>query len=389
MVNMNNQPSTEHWDIFCRVIDNFGDIGVCWRFARQLSAEHGLCVRLWLDDLSALKKIWPDACLDAEQYLAGVYVHAWPDTFPLISVDDVADVVVEAFACDIPDSYVMAMSQRPCPPRWFNLEYLSAEDWTQDYHALNSMHPKFTLNKTFFFPGFNHNTGGLLREKDLLSKRDQFQSNADIRTRTLNHFGIEPQANSLVVSLFSYENEALYDLLDSMKQSDRVVHCLIPDGKIRPQVEYWLNLDEMHEGELYTSGQLHLQRLPFLQQDIYDTLLFCCDINFVRGEDSFVRAQWAARPFIWHIYPQQENAHLEKLEAFLNLYTKSLKDNEKQTIRSIFLAWNQNLGASHLWQEILDLLPIWKEHSQTWCQQLSSQPDLVENLVHFSRKPLY
>jgi hypothetical protein len=22
-----------HWDIFCRVIDNFGDIGVCWRLA--------------------------------------------------------------------------------------------------------------------------------------------------------------------------------------------------------------------------------------------------------------------------------------------------------------------------------------------------------------------
>ncbi|WP_193495069.1 elongation factor P maturation arginine rhamnosyltransferase EarP [Nitrincola alkalisediminis] len=386
---MSNPPTSERWDIFCRVIDNFGDIGVCWRFARQLSAEHGIHVRLWLDDLSALKKIWPDACLDDEQHLAGVYVRLWPDPFPLMTTDDIPDVVIEAFACDIPDTYVVAMSQRPCPPRWFNLEYLSAEDWTQDYHTLNSMHPQFALNKTFFFPGFRQNTGGLLREKGLLSKRDQLQSHADRRAQALSQWGVHAHANSLIVSLFSYENSALHALLDSMKQGDRTVLCLIPDGKIRPAVERWLKIDTMHEGEVYRSGQLRLQRLPFLPQDSYDTLLFCCDINFVRGEDSFVRAQWAARPFIWHIYPQEDDVHLEKLDAFLDLYTKRLKDKEKQTIKSIFLAWNQNLGASHLWQEILDLLPIWNEHSHTWCQQLNSQADLVENLVHFSRKPLY
>ncbi|MBY0444112.1 MAG: elongation factor P maturation arginine rhamnosyltransferase EarP, partial [Burkholderiales bacterium] len=43
---MNN---TVRWDIFCRVIDNYGDIGVCWRLARQLSFEHGFAVRLMVD----------------------------------------------------------------------------------------------------------------------------------------------------------------------------------------------------------------------------------------------------------------------------------------------------------------------------------------------------
>ncbi|MEO7887531.1 MAG: elongation factor P maturation arginine rhamnosyltransferase EarP, partial [Polaromonas sp.] len=41
------------WDIFCKVIDNFGDIGVCWRLAADL-ASRGHKVRLWVDDASAL-----------------------------------------------------------------------------------------------------------------------------------------------------------------------------------------------------------------------------------------------------------------------------------------------------------------------------------------------
>ena len=27
------------WDIFCQVIDNHGDVGVCWRLARELAAR--------------------------------------------------------------------------------------------------------------------------------------------------------------------------------------------------------------------------------------------------------------------------------------------------------------------------------------------------------------
>ena len=46
-------PVRRTWDIFCSVVDNFGDIGVCWRLARRLSAGLGQQVRLWVDDLAA------------------------------------------------------------------------------------------------------------------------------------------------------------------------------------------------------------------------------------------------------------------------------------------------------------------------------------------------
>ncbi|MDB5942884.1 MAG: hypothetical protein JWQ13_2450, partial [Ramlibacter sp.] len=45
--------------------------------------------------------------------------------------------------------------------------------------------------------------------------------------------------------------------------------------------------------------------------------LWSCDFNFVRGEDSQVRALWAGRPFAWQIYPQHDDAHHAKLHAFL------------------------------------------------------------------------
>ena len=61
-------------DLFCRVVDNYGDIGVCWRLARQLDTEHDCKVRLIVDDLAAFRFIAPgiDPTL-TQQNLLGVY----------------------------------------------------------------------------------------------------------------------------------------------------------------------------------------------------------------------------------------------------------------------------------------------------------------------------
>ena len=89
-----------HWDIFCRVIDNYGDIGVCWRLARQLADEHGKKVRLWVDDLHPLKQLCPEINTDCErQFWQKIEIIHWTEK---LAVDRVADVVIEAFACDMP-----------------------------------------------------------------------------------------------------------------------------------------------------------------------------------------------------------------------------------------------------------------------------------------------
>ncbi|MGY8831966.1 MAG: elongation factor P maturation arginine rhamnosyltransferase EarP, partial [Pseudomonadales bacterium] len=139
------------WDIFCSVVDNYGDIGVTWRLARQLVAEHGLAVRLWVDDLSAFAWLCPQADVAAlRQHQQGVEVCWWGDDWQAV---DTADVVIEAFACELPASYIAAMARRAQKPLWLNLEYLSAEEWVEGCHGLPSLQSN-GLSKVFFFSGF-------------------------------------------------------------------------------------------------------------------------------------------------------------------------------------------------------------------------------------------
>jgi len=115
--------------------------------------------------------------------------------------------------------------------------------------------------------------------------------------------------------------------------------------------------------------------LPFLPQQRYDELLWACDLNFVRGEDSFVRTQWAAKPFIWQIYPQAENAHLVKLEAFLGRHPAGA------ALRPFWQAWN---GVGSLdWPGFAAGLADLKAPMQRWAESLRTRPDLADGLVQF------
>src|SRR3954468_5210062 len=189
------------WDVFCRVVDNFGDVGVSWRLARALAADHGKQVRLWLDDFTVLAKLRPeiDPRYDV-QSLEGVEVVRLREPFV---VDYVADVVVETFGCDPPVAYVEAMARRDPKPRWINLEYLSAEDWVEGSHGLPSPNPRLPLVKHYFFPGFSARTGGLLRERSLLARRDAFQADAATQdTFWREYLGRTPPRGALKLSVF-------------------------------------------------------------------------------------------------------------------------------------------------------------------------------------------
>jgi uncharacterized repeat protein (TIGR03837 family) len=366
------------WDIFCRVIDNYGDIGVCWRLARQLANEHQQQVRLWVDDMSSLIRIWPDTLELNQQHVAGVEVCHWSPEFA--AQPQVADRVIEAFACKIPATYVNAMAIRKKegePPIWINLDYLSAESWIEDCHRMPSTHPNTGLRKTFFFPGFTPRTGGLLREQSLVSTRDNFQS-----APWLDTMGVKPQPDALLVSLFAYENPAISTLLDAWANSTRAVHCLIPNGKILTSINQAIG-QELNIGDLHQQGNLCLQVIPFVTQTEYDQLLWSCDINFVRGEDSFVRAQWAGKPMLWHIYPQDEDTHITKLKAFLDIYTRQAPVMLQTALHESWLAWNQNGDMRTSWQQLLPLLNDWQQYSHTWCDYLLAQTDLSTQIVAF------
>ena len=368
------------WDIFCSVVDNYGDIGVTWRLARQLVAEHGLVVRLWVDDLGAFVRLCPQADAQAQRQIQqGVEVCLWAGDW---QATELADVVIEAFACELPALYISAMVQRPQKPLWLNLEYLSAEDWVAGCHGLPSLQSN-GLSKFFFFPGFTMGSGGLLRERKLLAQRRAFQADESARTLFLRSIGVTPLPGARLISLFAYENAALASWLDALAADAQPNQLLVPEGRILADLQAWLGCAGLRAGDSQQCGQLHIQVLPFIQQDQYDRLLWSCDFNAVRGEDSFVRAQWAGRPMLWHIYQQTDDAHLEKLEAFLALYKEGLSADAQRALTELWQAWNTAQPVEESWNQLLQNWPEQQQHAENWCLQRASQPDLAAALVQF------
>lgn len=368
------------WDIFCTVVDNYGDIGVTWRLARQLVAEHGLAVRLWVDDLRAFERICPEIDINlAQQSQQGVEVRHWPSNWPQT---EAADVVIAAFACQLPTAYMDAMTERQQPPLWMNLDYLSAEDWVTGCHGLPSVKYK-SVQKIFFFPGFQPGTGGLLRESGLLERRRQFQQDAVAQRQFLQGLGVDRAADAQLISLFAYENAGLASWLDVLAADSTPTHLLVPEGRILGDVARWLGVDALAVGDLDVRQALTVQVLPFVRQDQYDQLLWCCDFNAVRGEDSFVRAQWAGRPMLWHIYQQDEDIHLDKLDAFLALYTKGLSSAAAEAMNGLWRAWSAGQPIGEHWLEARKHWPELQDNAEQWCLEQGLQADLATALVQF------
>ncbi|WP_413794659.1 MULTISPECIES: elongation factor P maturation arginine rhamnosyltransferase EarP [unclassified Pseudomonas] len=368
------------WDIFCTVVDNYGDIGVTWRLARQLVAEHACAVRLWVDDLRAFERLCPqiDVTL-SEQWHQGVQVRHWPADWP---ATEAAEVVIAAFACQLPGAYMEAMAERQTTPLWMNLDYLSAEDWVIGCHGLPSVKYKH-VQKYFFFPGFREGTGGLLRETGLLDERRKFQQDAEAQRIFLQGLGVKRAPEACLISLFAYENAGLASWFDAMAADARAFHVLVPEGRVLGDVERWLGVEGLTVEALHRRGALTVQVLPFVRQDQYDKLLWCCDFNAVRGEDSFVRAQWAGRPLLWHIYQQEEDVHLEKLEAFLRLYSRGLSQAAEKAISGLWRAWNAGQDMTEHWKSTCQHQQELADHAQAWCLEQASRPDLAAALVKF------
>lgn len=372
------------WDIFCKVIDNFGDIGVCWRLAADL-ATRGHGVRLWVDDASALRWMAP-------QGHAGVRVLVWKAPLEPAALADAGvqtaapDVLIEAFGCDADPAFLAAcvrqQGNRP-PPVWINLEYLSAEPYVERSHALPSpvlRGPAAGWTKWFFYPGFTPATGGLLREPGLQAAQTGFQ-----RGDWLQAHGIGWQGEALV-SLFCYEPAALAPLLQALQQRGlrgQPVRLLVAAGRATEAVKAArATMTVNDDGQM-----LSISYLPWLTQPDFDRLLWSCDLNFVRGEDSVVRAIWAGKPFVWQIYPQDDEAHRVKLDAFLQML------QAPPSLREFHAQWNglhpagaEPNTAVNAISGLLHDLSAWQTCVDATRRRLRAQDDLATQLCRFALK---
>ncbi|MDO4724387.1 MAG: elongation factor P maturation arginine rhamnosyltransferase EarP [Comamonadaceae bacterium] len=406
------------WDIFCRVIDNYGDAGVCWRLACDL-AGRGDGVRLWIDAHSALRWLSgaPASLWDAPPpwQHQGVRILPWALAESLTAGQLAAlapapaarqaarQVLVEAFGCEIPDAYLHALAQRasgdaspasaigPRPwPLWLNLEYLSAEPYVERMHLLPSpvmFGPAAGQSKTFFYPGLTPRTGGLLREPTLAQRQAQFDPTAWRRAFAPAQPAAATQASW--ISLFAYEPACLPQWLRAWAQAAQPVQLLAAAGRSQTWLRQcwqqlgWAGAQQAAASTTSTQGALTVHWLPFMPQAQFDELLWACDLNIVRGEDSLVRALWAARPFLWHIYPQHDDAHHGKLQAFMDWL------QPPEHWRAALLQLNGMASAnapplpapgSALQGAQQSSWTHWQDCARAACSRLQAQPDLATQL---------
>lgn len=349
------------WDIFCKVIDNFGDVAICWRLSCQL-AQRGARVRLWVDDPSALGWLAPEGC-------EGVDVVPWSDPAAVVraAAEAVPDVLVEAFGCD-PAPELLARFAASGGRAWINLEYLSAEPYVERLHGLPSpvfRGPGEGLTKRFFYPGFTPGTGGLLREDDLATRQAAFDRTAWLAARGL------PSDGERLVSLFCYEPPALPQLLEQLASAPTPQRLLVTAGRATAAVRAaWPAPDGARRGALSVTF------LPLMPQRDYDELLWACDFNFVRGEDSVIRALWAGRAFAWQIYPQDDDVHHVKLDAFLDML------DAPPAWRRFHQAWNGVGDVAFAWPDATEQ-DDWTTATQRTRDRLLAKDDLVTQLFRF------
>jgi uncharacterized repeat protein (TIGR03837 family) len=258
--------------------------------------------------------------------------------------------------------------------RWVDLEYLSAESWVPRFHAIPSPEPQTGLDRTLFFPGFTPDTGGLLREADLLKQRDAFQLDLTQQNMWRQAHSLPAIAADFIdVSLFCYPTAPISLLAESLAQCNQPIRVFLTEG-VPPETERIISA---------IAPEVPIYKLTFLSQPDFDRLLWTCSLNFVRGEDSFVRAIWAGRPFIWNIYPQEKEAHLRKLRAFLAIYKDNIALPGFTSLEKLLVLWNE--GGT----EMIDLCALVTNlapEARPFADQLAAHGDLVSKLVAFLRR---
>jgi len=355
------------WDVFCQVIDNYGDVGVLWRLCAALAAR-GERVRLWVDDTSALAWMAPGA---TEGRWPGVQLRAWSEAEDPANCAalDRADVWIEGFGCEIPAGFVAHFAGRvqaapgARPPVWINLEYLSAQAYVERNHGLPSplLHgPARGWTKIFYYPGFTAGSGGLLR--NALATESLVPDGGDS----------QPPERARCVSLFCYEPGALAALIKGLGEDPRAARLVVTHGRAAAAMRRLLA-----QPGFKVPGNVGLEFLPALSQPEFDALLGRCDLNLVRGEDSLVQALWAGKPFIWQAYPQTDDAHRDKLDAFLDWFQADAD------VRDLHHAWNgfsKPPDAARWAQTLADRDGRWARQVQAARQRLLVQEDLATQL---------
>lgn len=300
--------------VLCKVVDNFGDIGVVFRLCRALSElKKNLEIRLVVSNLDSFAKI--SKGIDSTktfQEFRGWKVFDWNDS-ALCKKEfskNPPEFILECFQCGRPEwlEELLFSPQFNLNVQIVNVEYLTAESWADDFHLLKSGTRSAKIKKINFMPGFTKKTGGLILDKNFMRCLSEKKFALNLVKQNLDKKILsEDFSDSFKILIFSYPKN--FDFLASAIKEFSFLKKIIVF---------------VASGAGADSAKISLKKfkvdfvcLPFMQQEVWDAFLSLMDFSFVRGEDSFSRCCLFGNPFIWNIYPQEEEFHIVKLNAFL------------------------------------------------------------------------
>ena len=336
-------------DIFCQVIDNYGDVGVAYRLAREFKRVYpNKKLRFIINQMEELNLIKKSEEIEIITYQ------------DISKIENSADLIIESFGCEIPKEYMDRALKNS--KLIINLAYFSAEDWVDDFHLQESFLGE-NLKKYFFIPGLSKKSGGILLDNEFLERKKKVTKN---KGYYLKKIGINEKYD-LIGSVFSYEKNFDF-LIEELKKLDKKILLLILSEKTQKNfIKYFDN------GNNY--DKIKFVKLPFFTYDKYEELLALCDFNLVRGEDSFVRALLLGKPFLWHIYPQDENTHIKKLESFLEKYCSNNKE-----LKQTFINYNINKDDfSYFFKNFKEI----EKYNKNYANYLIKNCNLMEKLINF------
>ena len=291
--------------ILCKVVDNYGDIGFAYRLARALSAlDGGIRIRFVIDNLASFALLAPgiDSHAALQQYenwavfdwnAASVCTASFSESMPKI--------VLQCFQCPYPEwlETLLFDKKNTAVVHVVNIDYLTAEDYAEDFHCLKSLTRSSRVQKVNFMPGFTSKTGGLLLDRKsacVTVKKNPYEFSVLI-------FGYARDYAPVVRALCAFEAE-------KRKSDERFKLCAYAaTGQ---------GQDAFMKAYADSNAHFAAERLPFLAQSEWDDLLYAMDALFIRGEDSLSRACLSGVPFVWQAYPQEDDYQLVKVEALLH-----------------------------------------------------------------------
>lgn len=314
-------------DIFCEIIDNFGDIGVVYRISKELKKIfQNVRIRIVLNRLEEFKAINKKVKDVDYQEIDGLICVTEKYVKENIETFGVSDVFIEAFGCNVSEEYVKAAKENS--KLWINLEYLSGEKWIEDFHLCESLIDSKTLKKIFFMPGFSEKSGGVIIDSGFLERMKYGKENRDeVFKKYFKDFDLK---DKFIGTVFSYEKN-FENLLETLKNYEKETVLLLMGEKTQKSFSEILkkNLTEDY-GNIVKYGKITMIYSDFFSQEEYEEIISASDFNFTRGEDSFVRGIILGKPFMWHIYLQEEKAHMDKIKAFTERFKESIKVSEEE-----------------------------------------------------------